>query len=75
MTEQIVKINISSLIVFENDDFVIINKPSGLLSIPDREGKDVSVKRLLQEKYGNIFYITPFLLYTKVVLRFCKNNK
>jgi 23S rRNA pseudouridine955/2504/2580 synthase/23S rRNA pseudouridine1911/1915/1917 synthase len=43
---------VSELIVFENDDFVALNKPSGLLSIPDRMGKDVSLKILLIEKYA-----------------------
>ena len=39
-------------IIFENDDFIALNKPSGLLSIPDREGKEISLKSLLQEKYA-----------------------
>ena len=43
---------IAELIIFEDDDFVALNKPSGLLSIPDREGKEVSLKKLLQEKYA-----------------------
>ena len=44
-------------LVFENDDFIALNKPSGLLSIPDREGKEPSLKSLLQEKYGHIFTV------------------
>ncbi|MEI9808962.1 MAG: hypothetical protein WDO16_14465 [Bacteroidota bacterium] len=43
--------------VFENDDLIALNKPSGLLSIPDREGKEVSLKDVLQEKYGQIFTV------------------
>ena len=38
--------------IFENNDFIVLNKPSGLLSIPDREGKEISLKKLLQEKYA-----------------------
>ena len=41
-------------IIFENNDFVVVDKPSGLLSIPDREGDDVSLKRILKDKYGEI---------------------
>ena len=37
-------------IIFEDDDMVVINKPAGLFSIPDRFGKEASVKSLLQEK-------------------------
>ena len=47
----------SEWIVLENDDFIALNKPSGLLSIPDREGKEISLKILLKEKYGNIFTV------------------
>ena len=43
---------ISDFIIFENYDFIAINKPSGLLSIPDREGKETSLKKILQEKYA-----------------------
>lgn len=44
-------------ILFENEDFVAINKPSGLLTIPDREGKDISLKNVLKEKFGEIFTV------------------
>ena len=48
---------ISDLLIFENDDFIALNKPSGLLSIPDREGTEISLKNLLQEKYGKILTV------------------
>jgi 23S rRNA pseudouridine1911/1915/1917 synthase len=51
------QIKLSDHIVFQNEDFVAINKPSGLLTIPDREGKDVSLKTLLKEKFGEIFTV------------------
>lgn len=41
----------------ETTDFLAVNKPSGLLTIPDREGKDVSLKQLLAEKYGTVFTV------------------
>lgn len=44
-------------IIAETKDWVAINKPSGLLSIPDREGKEISLKTLLREKYGEIFTV------------------
>ncbi len=49
--------NLQDLIVFENDDLVALNKPSGLLSIPDREGKEPSLKELLQHTCPDIFTI------------------
>jgi 23S rRNA pseudouridine955/2504/2580 synthase/23S rRNA pseudouridine1911/1915/1917 synthase len=75
MTDQIVRVNIQSMIIFENDDFVVINKPSGLLSIPDREGKEVSVKRLLQEKFGNIFTVHRIDRDTSGIIVFAKNEE
>ena len=32
-------------ILTETENWVAINKPSGLLSVPDREGKETSLKR------------------------------
>lgn len=40
-------------IIFENDDLVAVNKPAGLLTIPDREQSERSLKDILQEKYGS----------------------
>ena len=44
-------------IIFENDELVAINKPTGLLTIPDREQSEKSLKEMLIEKYGNIFTV------------------
>ena len=43
---------ITDWIISETENWVAVNKPSGLLSIPDREGKEISLKVLLKEKYG-----------------------
>ncbi|NOT49666.1 MAG: RluA family pseudouridine synthase [Chitinophagaceae bacterium] len=61
-------------VVFENDDLVAFNKPSGLLSIPDREGKEVSLKTLLKEKYGQIFTVHRLDKDTSGVIVFAKNE-
>ena len=44
-------------ILFENDEFIALNKPAGLLSVPDRIQSAPSLKDLLAEKYGNIFTV------------------
>ena len=64
---------ISELIVFENDDFIALNKPSGLLSIPDRKGTDISLKVLLKEKYGNIYTVHRLDKDTSGLIVFAKN--
>src|SRR5688572_30178817 len=65
---------ISDWIVLENDDYIALNKPSGLLSIPDREGKETSLKTLLREKYGNIFTVHRLDKDTSGLIVFAKNE-
>jgi len=61
-------------IIFENDFLIAINKPAGLLSIPDREGKEISLKRILQEKYSNIFTVHRLDKATSGVIVFAKDE-
>ncbi len=60
-------------IVFENEDFVAINKPSGLLSIPDRTQSEPSLKDLLLHKYGEIFTVHRIDKFTSGLIVFAKN--
>lgn len=66
--------NLRDWIVFENDDFIALNKPSGLLSIPDREGKEISLKALLKEKYGTIYTVHRLDKDTSGLIVFAKNE-
>lgn len=61
-------------IIFENDFFIAINKPSGLLSIPDRFGKDPSLKTMLQEKLGKIFTVHRIDRDTSGLIIFAKDE-
>jgi 23S rRNA pseudouridine1911/1915/1917 synthase len=61
-------------IIFENDDFIAINKPAGMLSIPDREGKDPSLKSWLKAKYGSIFTVHRLDRDTSGVIVFAKTE-
>lgn len=62
-------------IVTETENWVAINKPSGFLSIPDREGKEISLKVLLKEKYGNIFTVHRIDRDTSGLIVFAKNEE
>lgn len=66
---------ISDLIISETQDWIALNKPPGLLSIPDREGKDISLKRILIEKYGNIFTVHRLDKDTSGLIVFAKNDE
>ena len=60
------------VIIQETAAWIALNKPAGLLSIPDREGKDVSLKSILQEKYGEIFTVHRLDKETSGVILFAK---
>jgi 23S rRNA pseudouridine1911/1915/1917 synthase len=68
-------------IIEETADWIALNKPAGLLSIPDREGKDISLKKILQEKYNNpadpetaVFTVHRLDKDTSGVIVFAKNK-
>jgi 23S rRNA pseudouridine955/2504/2580 synthase/23S rRNA pseudouridine1911/1915/1917 synthase len=61
-------------IVFQNEHFIAINKPAGLLSIPDRFGVDPSVKSLLQEQLGKIYTVHRLDKDTSGLIVFAKDE-
>ncbi len=62
------------VIIFENDDFIAINKPSGLLTIPDRMQSEVSLKDQLQQLYPSIFTVHRLDKETSGIVLFAKNE-
>ena len=75
---------LNDFIISETDDWIALNKPSGLLSIPDREGKDISLKKILTEKYarpddpvgrGTIFTVHRLDKDTSGLIVFAKNEE
>src|SRR6266513_5362171 len=65
---------IQDLLIYENNDFIVLNKPPRLLSIPDREGKEISLKKILQDKYREIFTIHRLDKGTSGLIVFAKNE-
>jgi 23S rRNA pseudouridine955/2504/2580 synthase/23S rRNA pseudouridine1911/1915/1917 synthase len=61
-------------IVFENDDFIAINKQAGMLSIPDRMQSQASLKDLLQERYSDIFTVHRLDKETSGIIIFAKHE-
>lgn len=61
-------------IIQENERWLAINKPAGLLSVPDREGREVSLKSLLREKYGEIFTVHRIDRETSGLILFAKDE-
>ncbi|MGE5519941.1 MAG: RluA family pseudouridine synthase [Candidatus Dadabacteria bacterium] len=66
---------IDDSIIQETKDFVAINKSPRLLSIPDREGKEISLKQMLKEKYGEIFTVHRLDKETSGLIVFALNEQ
>lgn len=62
-------------IIFENDFFVVVNKPSGMLSVPDRKQSETSLKDILLNKYGNIFTVHRLDKDTSGIIVFAKDEE
>ncbi|MEX6687688.1 RluA family pseudouridine synthase [Danxiaibacter flavus] len=62
-------------IIFENDHFIAINKPAGLLSVPDRMQSEVSLKDLLLQQYGSIYTVHRLDKDTSGVIVFAKDEE
>lgn len=61
-------------IVFENNNFVAVNKPAGMLSVPDRTQSEISLKDILIEKYGTIFTVHRLDKETSGIILFAKDE-
>lgn len=73
-TSQVYFKKLQDIIVYENDDIVAINKPAGLLTIPDRTQSEKSLKEFLQEKFSSIFVIHRLDKDTSGLVIFAKNE-
>lgn len=58
----------------ENEHLIAINKPSGLLSVPAREGNEISLKNILIEQYGQIWTVHRLDKDTSGVIVFAKDE-
>ncbi len=61
-------------IILENDLFIVINKPSGLLSVPDRIQSEPSLKDMLLARYANIYTVHRLDKATSGIIVFAKDE-
>lgn len=59
-------------IITINDSFIVVNKPAGMLSIPDRTGSELSLKDILSQKYGAIFTVHRIDKFTSGLIIFAR---
>ena len=68
-------------IIFENDEFIVIDKPSGLLSVPSDNEKGRTAYRMVndyvqqKDKHNRVFIVHRLDEDTSGVLMFAKNPK
>lgn len=61
-------------IVYEDDNLVAVNKPSGMLTLPDRhDGELASLRSILQKMFGEIFVVHRLDKDTSGLIVFAKN--
>ena len=61
-------------IILETDEFVVLNKAPGVLSIPDRTQSEPSLKDALIVKYGHIFTVHRLDKDTSGIILFAKDE-
>jgi 23S rRNA pseudouridine1911/1915/1917 synthase len=62
-------------IISETENFVVVNKPAGLLTVPDRfDDKLPSLKKILENKYERIFIVHRLDRDTSGIILFAKNE-
>lgn len=62
-------------ILYEDDDLIAVNKPAGMLTIPDRhDGELQSLRGILQKQYGKIWVVHRLDKETTGVIVFAKNE-
>jgi len=64
---------LSEHIIYQDENLVVINKPSGVLTVPDRMG-NISLKNYLQQSFGEIFTVHRLDKDTSGVVVFAKNE-
>ena len=60
--------------IFENEQFIVLNKPAGILSIPDRMQSETSLKDLLISRFGSIFTVHRLDRETSGIILFAKDE-
>ncbi len=70
------KIKVNDLKIFENDDYIAFNKPSGLNTVPDRFNPEIPcLSRLAADYFGDIFTVHRLDKDTSGVVVFAKNRE
>ena len=61
-------------LIYEDEHFLVVNKPAGLLTIPDRLGSKDSLQAILEQRYGKIFVVHRLDRETSGILCFARTE-
>ena len=69
-----IEINLKEILLYEDDDLIAINKPSGILSIEDGYDRNkFNLRSALKKIYGSIWTVHRLDKDTSGVIIFAKN--
>lgn len=61
-------------IIYQDDNYIFVNKQSGMLTIPDRYNHNLAnLKSILEDKFGTIFIVHRLDRDTSGIIMFAKN--
>jgi len=61
-------------LIYEDDALLVVNKPAGMLTIPDRFGNKDSLQGALERKYGKVFVVHRLDRETSGVICFARTE-
>lgn len=61
-------------LIHEDEQLLVVNKPAGLLTIPDRTGSQDSLHAQLERQYGKVFIVHRLDRETSGILCFARNE-
>jgi 23S rRNA pseudouridine955/2504/2580 synthase/23S rRNA pseudouridine1911/1915/1917 synthase len=61
-------------ILYEDDQVLVVNKPAGMLTIPDRAGLKESLHQQLERKYGKVYIVHRLDRETSGILLFARTD-
>jgi len=63
-------------LLYQDENYVLVSKPSGLLSIQDRFQRDLpNLKQILQDEFGEIYTVHRLDKETSGIITFAKNEE
>lgn len=60
-------------IIFEHSQYVVVSKAAGVLSVPERFSNEISLKRMLRDRYGEIYTVHRLDKGTSGLILYARN--